>query len=598
MTESMTSMRSMSPATATQPSSAASSAESGTSAENRKGIRRMVFFLLISSSLGILLGQLLGTFLVAGSNRQLWLEQEAIARIGAIAVPGRFLASEMKAVSTCLAGGIFFALSLGLGYGFFCGFLLWLFSLYKGKGYRQVRLLPVIVLAGILVWLGKGSDPMVLLFLMTVPLVLYFLSLPLLSGASIRPAQLEIYGLLFLTFAVLLVVTFKQLDFIEIRDRLLLPTKAGRLIDEFYYRYTLYPARLVQPLCYRLQNVAGLDASGFPADRRPAEIRNIRTVLSRYDWFVPSPEESPASGQSGIFQTTLAYGEAQGGSQEGVSHRESTSGNTDELLFFWNGNWPKDDGRQGNKKPAYHVSYQEFMKNPADHLEKYSLAADPFALLSRGCGISLFLIIPFALALGMFAFCVWGIRKGISLFGVKKGMGPGMVKEAGIILATIPILFLPLNMWLKNKSQLPADRQQLWQLAKGEEAGDRIGALQRLDETLEPQSCQAHLEDIALLARDRDPVVRRYAAQLLGKLAGFAGQDHDENTIFPLLLSMLKDSNINVVYTAAESLGEMHSEKAREILLEILQSDRPWYLKMKVYHALKDAGWINEPKVR
>ena len=648
----------------------------------------MVFFLLICALLGTLLGQLLGTFLVAGSNRQLWLEQEAIARLGYIAVPGQFLASEMKAMSTYLAGGIFFALSIGLGYGFFCGFLVWIFSLYKRKGYWQVRLLPVIAIAAFLAWQGKGSDPAVLLFLLVVPLVLYFLSFPLLSRASIRQAQLGSYGFLFLIFAILLVVTFKQLDFIQIRDRLLLPTRVGSQIDEFYYRYTLYPARLVQPLRYRLQNVVTIDtnnAKGIPNDRL-SEIQTIQTVLRRYDWFTatstasatPATHEKPASsasassgtsgtsapsgtavssassgtsassvaftasgasGQTDCFQTILAYGDAKGATQGGVTRQGSLHGNMDEILFYWNEKWPPKDGQKAglkeNQEPTYRVSYREFLQDPAEHLEKYSLAADPFALLSKGCGISLFLIVPFALALGLFVCCVWGILKVLTLIGVKpgkvtgtitetatgttmematgtitqtatvtitetaaRGRSMGRIKETGIILGAILILFLALNGWLRAKSQLPADRAKLWELAKGEEPGDRIGALQRLDKTLEPQICQAHREDIALLARDSDPVVRRYGAKFLGNLARLAGQgtpDHDRNSAFSLLLSLLEDSNINVVYTAAESLGEMHTGEARDILLGILQSNRPWYLKMKVYNALKDVGWINEP---
>jgi len=552
----------------------------------------MVFFLLISALLGILLGELLGTFLVAGSNHQLWLEQEAIARLGVVAVPGQFLATEMKALSTYLAGGIFFALSLGLGYGFFCGFILWIFSLYKGKGYRQVRLIPVIVLAAILAWLGKGSDPMVLFFLLTVPLVIYFLSFPLLSRASIRLAELGSYGFLFLIFAVLVAVTFKQLDFIQIRDRLLLPTKVGSQIDEFYYRYTLYPARLVQPLCYRLQNVVALDAKGFPDDQL-SEIQNIQTVLRRYDWFTAASAESAASDQGGSFQTILAHGDAQDATQ-GVTRQGDIHNDKDEIIFYWNENWLKDNGQKANQKPTYRVSYREFMQEPSEHLEKYSFVADPFALLSKGCGISLFLIVPFALALGLFVFCVWGIKKAISLIGVRTGK----IKETGIILGIILMLFLALNVWLKTKSQVPTDRQKLWQLAKGDEPGDRIGALQQLDKTLEPQACQAHQKDIVFLVRDPDPVVRRYGALLLGKFAGLAGPDHDENSAFSLLLSLLEDSNINVVYTAAESLGEMHGEEARDILLGILKSNRPWYLKMKVYRALKDVGWINEPNAR
>ncbi|MEW6380623.1 MAG: HEAT repeat domain-containing protein [bacterium] len=525
--------------------------------EKPKGIPRVIFFLFLSTLLGIFAGQLLGTFLVATSNHQLWFEQEAIARLGFLAVPGHFLTSEMKAFSTYLAGGIFFALSIGLGYGFFWGLILWIFSLYRRKWYPYVRLLPIIILSAILIWQGRGTDRSVLLFLLSFPLLIYAVSFPVLSKARVPLADVGTYGFIFVCFSVLLVITFRQLDFIEIRDRVLLPTEAGRQIDEFYYRYTLYPARLVQPLCYRLQNVVVIDAHSFPQQRLTA----IQDSLRRNDWFAVSADPG------GHFQAALGC-----------------NGASDEILFYWrNGQQPGKDGWMREAAPVYRVLCQEFMNDPAKHLEEYSLAADPYTLLRTGCGICLFFILPLAVAFFLFTLCVWLIRKGLSL----DRSNLGRLKETVITLGIILILFLALitrPLWMKTR--LPESRFGLWQIAKTEEPGDRIGALKRLDETLDPQTCMAHQGDIILLARDPNPVVRRFAARLIGKMAA-----SDEAMAFPLLLSLLEDSNINVVYTAAESLCELPGQRARAKLDEILRTNQPWYLKMKVYHALKEAGW-------
>ena len=120
--------------------------------------RKAWFFLLLSALVGILGGQLLGIVLVMRSNGQLLWEQVTIAQLGYIAVPGRFLFPEMKAITTYLGGGLFFALSIGLGYGFCCGLIFWLISRYQKKGYQYVRLLPFVIFLTILIVSKRGCQ--------------------------------------------------------------------------------------------------------------------------------------------------------------------------------------------------------------------------------------------------------------------------------------------------------------------------------------------------------------------------------------------------------------------------------------------------------
>ena len=75
--------------------------------------QRAGFFLLISSIVGTFCGELLGIVLLMIGNGNLLLEQKTITLLGYIAVPGQFLFSEMKAFTTYLAGGLFFALTIG-----------------------------------------------------------------------------------------------------------------------------------------------------------------------------------------------------------------------------------------------------------------------------------------------------------------------------------------------------------------------------------------------------------------------------------------------------------------------------------------------------
>lgn len=542
-------------------------------------------FLLISSMVGAFCGELLGIVLLMISNGNLLSEQKTITLLGYIAVPGQFLFSEMKAFTTYLAGGLFFALTIGLAYGFCCGLIFWLFSRYQKKGYHYVRLLPFVIFLIVLLLTKRGSDPFVFLFFLLVPLILWFLSSRILSTESFCFIDVIRYGLIFIVFLFLLCVTLwnhnfinhknYSINFIEVRDRLLLPTNLGQKIDKFYYHYTLYPARLIKPLNNRLQNVIDLDPQGFPK----AKLRQIRAVLKRYDWF-PAVSDSNSDSYA---KTTLTMGEDE----------------SQEIFFHW------------HKKPVYNVPYEEFLKAPSEHLKKYSERIYPFDPLRVACGISLFIIIPLALSFWLFMCCIGFIRLVLSLFplNITKTLETFII--SGIILIVFGVLIFGLKpktyhprliafdipglkvliFSLKPKTYPPEDIAELWLIAKGQAQGDRISALHHLDKSLAPRSYQMYQEEIVALINDPAPVIRRFGAEFMGKLAVYNKTKAKNDEIFPLLFSLLQDSNINVVYTAAGAIGKLRTPQAKEILLDILDSNREWYLKMKAYFALKKIGW-------
>jgi len=521
--------------------------------------QRAGVFLLISSIVGTLCGELLGIVLLMISNENLLLEQKTITLLGCIAVPGQFLFSEMKTFTTYLAGGLFFALTIGLAYGFCCGLIFWLFSRYQKKGYHYVRLLPFVIFLIVLLLTKRNSDPFVFLFFLLVPLILWFLSSRILSTKSFCFIDVIRYGLIFIVFLFLLCVTLwnhnfinhknYSINFIEVRDRLLLPTNLGQKIDKFYYHYTLYPARLIKPLNNRLQNVIDLDPQGFPK----AKLSQIRAVLKSYNWF-PALSDSNSDSYA---KTTLSM----------------TEGKSQEIVFHW------------HKKPVYNVPYEEFLKAPSKHLKKYSEHIYTFDTLRLGCGISLFIIIPLALSLGFFMCCIGFIQ--FILWSLPVNIKKTI--ETFIILGIIVIVFSVLAFGLKPKAHPPGGIPELWLVAKGKVAGDRISALHQIDELLAPRSYQMYQEEIIFLIKDPAPVIRRFGAEFMGKLAIYNKARNDE--IFPLLLSLLQDSNINVVYTAAGAIGKIRTPQAREVLLKIIDSNQEWYLKMKAYFALKKIGW-------
>lgn len=564
---------------------------------------RSPLFLFISALLGILGGEALGVYLVAVNNSKLLLEQEIITKLGYLAVPGSFLFQEIKAFPTFLAGGLFFALTIGLGYGCFCGLIVLLLAPLrkkhstsssdcnlespinlpstrrKKKPWLLSSLAGLIFLICLLLWLKGGQDPMVCLFYFSLPIMIWVLSVFLIqSSRSCHLVDLGRYGLLWIILLLLLGrVCIKahlidpqkrSLDFIEIRDRLLLPTRSGQLIDEFYYHYTLYPALIVQPLANRLQNVMALKTENF-TNRQATKVKSI---LERYDWFPLSDDISidlPADLQQ--IETTLAMAEDGSG----------------DLLFFQNQAWPLKP--LAKVQPVYRISYEEFINKPYDHLKEYSYRVFPFAILQIGCGLSLFFIIPIALSLALLAVIIF-LLQSLLHFIIKPRLSKG--RETLFLLGFfILLLLIELIGWKKTPKLPDNDLAGLWNRIKSEEkikeqSEVQLNALHQLNELLTPESAGHYKEEIITLTKSPDPVKRRFGAEFLAYLS-----PGNEEEALPLLQSLLEDKNINVVYTAARSLENFNSPQVNKILLSLLTSNQPWYLKMKVYSTLQDRGW-------
>ena len=521
---------------------------------------RFLYFFLISAILGILLGEILGVILVSRNNQQLLLEQITISQLGYIAVPGANSLSQMQSFTTYLAGGLFFALTIGLGYGIFWGLLFGFFTLFYYKGQAIAKLVIIVFIWALAaVKFQKEAFPFsVHLFLLIFPTFLWFLSLKYekhdnTNFMSFWKNCLLFFFFLFLLGGLLLKSPYfdqevYSVDFTQIRNRILLSTTIGQKIDKFYYDYTLYPARVIKPLNNRLQNVVFLNTENLSKDK----FTKLQNILKRRDWF---PVTSASMGKA--------------------ETRINLEDSADQLHFYWNKKWEKEEETY---EPAYTISYQEFIKSPSKHLKKYSESVYPYNFLKLSCGLSLFIVIPLGLALFLFFILSVPIQR------LLREKELGFIKETLLFLGIFLFIFGVSHFYGKKKYTLPKDAPQLWQIVEGEKKGDRLGALNHLEEILTPQSSQAYQSNITSLIKDSNPVVRLFGAQLLAKFP-------NKKIAIPPLRSLLKDENINVVYTAATSLGKLYTKETKEILLDILQSDQEWYVKMKIYCTLKKKGW-------
>ncbi len=85
----------------------------------------------------------------------------------------------------------------------------------------------------------------------------------------------------------------------------------------------------------------------------------------------------------------------------------------------------------------------------------------------------------------------------------------------------------------------------------------------------------------AFLRRER-PVERLYAVRAARRMGPRAE---------PWLIDALSDPVINVRYEAATGLGRTGGPRARQVLVQILESPEPWYVKERAYAGLRRLGW-------
>ncbi len=212
---------------------------------------------------GMAWGAALGAYRTREAALHLLAKNRALVDAGLVPLPGNGHWEVMGSWGPAAAGALFFGLSLGLGTATLFGVWARATSLLPG---RLGRVLPWAVAAAPAAVLATGD----------LPLCLMLAAVAVVAAAtqSRRGALIARAGLLrraaALAIAILGLVpwaTAPEGPFTRLRDRWLLPTEAGLLLDGFYYRWTLYPAECLKPLRALTQPTAAV-AEDVPAAER------------------------------------------------------------------------------------------------------------------------------------------------------------------------------------------------------------------------------------------------------------------------------------------------------------------------------------------
>ena len=231
--------------------------------------------------LGMLAAQAIAAIQVYLSNVSLHNNITAIKDAGYLAVPNQHILNILPDFGPAFFGGIFFTLSVGAGLSLYSIAALWIWTrlLSRNKYFLILFLIP---LAGCIVQVNlHGFSPVVTSYFLVIPAVIFFATF---NGMTDQPAKsVWLKEILHLIPVVILTMlwTFQMQSsmFLDIRDNLLLSNSFGRKINDFYYKYTLYPAEVFKSLHQKTLKTCSLGQIG----QEPVE-RLLRNALISHDY--------------------------------------------------------------------------------------------------------------------------------------------------------------------------------------------------------------------------------------------------------------------------------------------------------------------------
>jgi hypothetical protein len=254
--------------------------------------------------LGLLTTQILAFVHVYLSNADLYRTVTAIAEAGYLAIPNQRVAPSLREFGPAFYGGWFFALSIGAGLSILWIACAWTWDRIFRRNCALLAPLGLLWLGMILAVNSQGFSPIVASYFLFTPLVVFTCTLMWMPKE--RENRVWVTRLAYILPIVLLTIIWTaQADkflFLDIRDYLLLSNPVGKKVDDFYYRYTLYPAEV-----FKSFDQKSLKTCRLASLKNQTVARSIEEALINHDCLpvaanIPVDLEVTESGDALLFK--------------------------------------------------------------------------------------------------------------------------------------------------------------------------------------------------------------------------------------------------------------------------------------------------------
>ena len=480
--------------------------------------------------IGLLSAEIVATAHVYLSNLDLLQATDTVLRNGYLAVPNATVADGLTSLTTAMAGGLFFTLSIGAGLSLTTLVAVWLWD----RAFR--RRLKASCL-GLLVWLlalvlinGSGWNLVASVYIVVVPLVTAIAAIVLLPG---RTTLISPGGVVWpVAAAVILALLWSLVAdkdlFANIRDHLLLANPTGRAITAAYYDYTLYPAEAFKSLSQKQIRTCVLDGG-----LKGTDLARMERVVRTRD-YLPVTAGVPAD------LTITAKGD------------------------------PADLALANGNDTVLTVSKTDFLDTPDKILGRFSDELDHnrvFRTLTLAC-----LLLGFPLVLFTFLFSAICLLPDLLVT-----MAVSDVLAAALCIAVGVSLLAPVY---RGHNAMAAPVDPVADLSSAS-AATRIAALRSAVETHRDITRSAL--DLQL-GKSRDVAERYWLARSL------AYARHPEAQ--SLLNTLAEDPVSIVACQALWAMGKRNNRHMVPWIVERINASSHWYFQMYAYRTLRTLGWV------
>ena len=497
---------------------------------------------------GVLTAQVLFTCLVYFSDISLYQNLLAIKNSGYMIIPNELVMPSLRSISPAICGGIFFSLTTGAGLSFITFFIVIAWRWISGN-YKVLAGL-LIIAVGFLFFKFNFNFPITLIctFIVctTAFAALIFFPEKDKNSGSILPVLSAHLGIIIVIVLIWVPVTDKDV-FISIRDNLLLSNSIGQKINNFYYKYTLYPAETFKSLYQKLL--------------KSCRIRIVDNKILHYqiEQLLISEDYLPVNDK---FLTDLTP-ELSPNLSPNLSPDLTIDYENDSLIF------------QYQNKIIHQCSTDEFLKGSEEILELISDKTDHNKFLRKITFLSLISASPLLCYIILHAFFM------VILFFIKSKT----FRITGASIACLITFTLPAVSFY-YQPPLDIKKDDIAKYLKSVDWQERVGAFKAISE--QNLSVDRFIETDQLNDFIQSPMIaeRYWLAKVLGSSRSIKS--------YPVILKLLDDPQPNVVCMAMYSLGKQHQSNAESEIIRRIKTYDHWYVQWYAYKALKRLGWTQK----
>ncbi len=514
---------------------------------------------------GLVLAQILFSTSVYLSNIEHFRMIEVVAEAGYLTVPNAHVMPSLKTFRAMFFGGMFFTLTVGASLSILALAGAWLWNRMLDRNPYFLIPLAIPWLWGILSVTGIIHTACFVLIPAGVFGTAWRWMPRQIEPSHSRQPWIRLVPLIALIpFTALCIAGYSAMNgemFLNIRDHLLLSNSLGIKVNDFYYKYTLYAARVFKSPKQRLIRTCSLsweDGDGETGEMPSRSmVRRVERVLLNHDYLLIPKEQA-------MDLDMIISARA----QDLTSHKGTEAQKEDAKVSMERGR--TIDFMTGNTR-ILQTPVEEFLRHPRKVLNTFSEKSDRHGFLRQITFHSLLFVLLIMLYASLYV--PFRILLGLFVSDTQASVGAG-------ILTCMAGVFLLVTLSMMSEKHI--ENKDLAQILASDNWRRRVSALKLIRK--KKQDIADFPTHTRLLRSPHIPE-RYWLAKALGESRSPATRQE--------LLTLLDDPNFNVAYSALSGLSRRGGKGIVEEILKRLKTSHNWYVQWYAYKALRRLGWKN-----